>query len=98
MSDSLWPYELYCARLLHPWDSPGENAGVDCIAPLKEIFLHPGSEPLSIKLITMDYDFYVLHKKSSLELIIKKKKTLIKKKWKIFRSLPKKAYSWPTGN
>ena len=77
MSDSLWPYELYCARFLHPWDSPGENAGVDCIAPLKEIFPHPGSEPLSIKLITMDYDFDVLHKKSSLELIIKKKKTLI---------------------
>ena len=74
MSDSLWRYELYCARLLHPGDSPGENTEVDCIAPLKEIFPHPGIEPLSIKLITMDYDFDDLHKTSSLELIIIKKK------------------------
>ena len=100
MSDSLWPYELYPARLLHSWDSPSENAEMDCIACLKGIFPHPGIKPLSIKLITIDYD--VLHKNSSLELIIKTHKETknldLKKKWKRFKSLPKKTYTWPTDN
>ena len=30
MSDSLRPYELEPARLLHPWDFPGKNTGVGC--------------------------------------------------------------------
>ena len=30
MSDSLWPCGLYPARLLCPWDSPGNNTGVGC--------------------------------------------------------------------
>ena len=64
-----------------------------------------GIKPLSINLITMDYDFDILHKKSLLEFIIKniiikgnKQKNLIFKKWKRSRCLPKEAYSWPTGN
>ena len=28
MSDSLRPHRLQTTRLLHPWDSPGKNAGV----------------------------------------------------------------------
>ena len=30
VSDSLWPYGLWPARLLHPWDSPGMNTGMGC--------------------------------------------------------------------
>ena len=38
MSDSLRPLGLQPARLLHPWDSPGKNTGVDCHLLLQEIF------------------------------------------------------------
>ena len=38
MSDSLWPYGLYTARLLCPWDSPGKNTGVDWNFLLQGIF------------------------------------------------------------
>ena len=31
MSNSLWSYELYPARLLCPWDFPGKNTGVGCL-------------------------------------------------------------------
>ena len=30
ISNSLQPHRLSPARLLHPWDSPGKNTGVDC--------------------------------------------------------------------
>ena len=30
---SLWPYRLYPARFLCPWDSPGKNTGVGYHAP-----------------------------------------------------------------
>ena len=30
MSNSVWPHGLLPTRLLHPWDSPGKNTGVDC--------------------------------------------------------------------
>ena len=30
MSDSWWPHELWPARLLCPWRSPGKNTGVGC--------------------------------------------------------------------
>ena len=30
MSNSLWPHGLQPARLLCPWDSPGQNTGVGC--------------------------------------------------------------------
>ena len=43
MSDSLWPYGLWPARLLCPWDSPGKNTGVDFCALLQGIFLTQGS-------------------------------------------------------
>ena len=32
-------------RLLYPWDSPGNNTGVDCYAFLQEIFLTQGLNP-----------------------------------------------------
>ena len=38
MSDSLWPHGLEPARLLCPWDSPGENTGVGCHALLQGLF------------------------------------------------------------
>jgi len=42
MSDSVWPYGLYLARLPCPWDSPGKNTGVGCYALGQEIFLTQG--------------------------------------------------------
>ena len=30
MSDSVQPHGLQPTRLLHPWDSPGNNTGVGC--------------------------------------------------------------------
>src|SRR5574337_311826 len=30
MSDSVRPHRRKPTRLLHPWDSPGKNTGVDC--------------------------------------------------------------------
>ena len=30
MFDSVQSYELWSARLLYPWDSPGKNTGVGC--------------------------------------------------------------------
>ena len=30
VSNSLQPHRLYPTRLLHPWDSPGQNTGVGC--------------------------------------------------------------------
>ena len=44
MSDSLQPHGLCheLVRLLCPWDSPGENAGVGCHALLQGIFLTQG--------------------------------------------------------
>ena len=37
VSDSLWPHELYPARFLCPWNSPGKNTGVGCYALLQGI-------------------------------------------------------------
>ena len=45
MSDSLRPYSLQPARLLCPWNSPGENTGTGCHFLLQEIFLTQGSNP-----------------------------------------------------
>ena len=39
VSDSLQPQELKHARLLCPWDSPGNNTGVGCHFFLQRIFL-----------------------------------------------------------
>ena len=45
MSHSLWPHELQAARLLCPWDSPGQNTGVGSCSLLQEIFPTQGSNP-----------------------------------------------------
>ena len=42
MSYSLWPYGLKPARLLHPWNFPGQNTGVGCYFLLQGIFLIQG--------------------------------------------------------
>ena len=42
-SDSLRPCGLQPARLLCPWDSPGQNTGVACHALLQGIFLTQGT-------------------------------------------------------
>ena len=38
VSYSLWPYELWPARLLYPWNSPGKNTGARCHSLLQGIF------------------------------------------------------------
>ena len=45
VSDSLWPHELYPARLLCPWNSPGKNTGVGSHSLLQGNFLTQGSNP-----------------------------------------------------
>ena len=45
VSDSLQPHEVQPSRLLHPWDSPSKNTGVDCHFLLQGIFLIQGSNP-----------------------------------------------------
>ena len=42
MSDSLQPYGLKPPRLLCPWNSPGKNSWVGCLALLQRIFLAQG--------------------------------------------------------
>ena len=39
------PNELWPARLLCPWDSPGKNTAVDCHFLLQRTFLTQGSNP-----------------------------------------------------
>ena len=39
------PVVLHPTRLLHPWDSPGKNTGVDYHFLLQEIFQTQGSNP-----------------------------------------------------
>ena len=50
VSDSVPHHRLKPARLLCPWDFPGKNAGVGCLALLQGIFLtqesDPGIEPI----------------------------------------------------
>ena len=43
--DSLWPYGLWPARLLCPWDSPGKNTGESGHDLLQGIFPTQGSNP-----------------------------------------------------
>ena len=45
MSDSLQPHGLQPARLLCPWDFPGNNTGVGCHFLLQGIFPTQGSNP-----------------------------------------------------
>ena len=44
MSDSLWPHGLYS-----PWDSPGQNIGLDCCSLLQGIF--PTQDPTQVSCI-----------------------------------------------
>ena len=43
MSNSMWPYGLWPARLFCPWDFPGKHTGVGCHFLLQGIFLTQGS-------------------------------------------------------
>ena len=45
VSDSLRSHGLYPARLLCPWDLPGNNNGMGCHSLLQEVFLTQGSNP-----------------------------------------------------
>ena len=45
VSDSLQPYGLWPARLLHPWDFPGKNTAVSRRALVQGIFPTQGSNP-----------------------------------------------------
>ena len=45
VSNSLRPCGLWPTRLLHPWDCPSKNTGVDCLFLLQGISLTQGSKP-----------------------------------------------------
>ena len=45
MSNFLWPNGLYLARLLCPWNSPGQNTRVGSYFLLQGIFPNQGSYP-----------------------------------------------------
>ena len=45
VSNSLQPHELYSARLLCSWDSPGKNPGLGSHSLLQGIFLTQGLNP-----------------------------------------------------
>ena len=47
LSNSLQPHGLQPTRLLHPWDSPGKNAGVGSHALLQGNLPDPGIKPWS---------------------------------------------------
>ena len=51
MSDSLWPHGLEPARLLCPWNSPGQYTGVGCHFLLQEIFQTQGSNLSLLRLL-----------------------------------------------
>ena len=51
VSDSLWRYGLWPARLLCPWGSPGKNTGVGCHALLQGIFPTQGLNPSLLGLL-----------------------------------------------
>ena len=52
VSDSLQPYGLWPFRLLCPWDSPGKNTVVGCLAVIfQEIFPIQGSNPHLLHLL-----------------------------------------------
>jgi len=48
ISDFLWPYWLWRARLLYAWDSPGKNTGVGCHALLQGNLPDAGIESVSL--------------------------------------------------
>ena len=52
MSDSLQPYGLQPARLLCPWDFPGNNTGVGCRA-LQGVFPTQESNPRLLRLTAL---------------------------------------------
>ena len=62
VSDSLRPCGLYPARLLCPWDSPGQNTGVGCHALFQGIFLTHGLNPC---LLHCRWTFYHLSHQGS---------------------------------
>ena len=48
---SLWPHGLQPARLLCPWDFPGQHAGMGCQLLLQGIFPTQGSNPSLLYLL-----------------------------------------------
>ena len=56
ISNSLGCYGLQPARLLCPWDSPGKNTGVSCLALLQGIFPTQGSNLILLHLLHWQAD------------------------------------------
>ena len=55
---TLRPYGLYSASLLCPWNSPGENTGVDCLFPTPGNLPHPAIEPALLCLLHLAGGFF----------------------------------------
>ena len=58
VSNSLQPHGLQPARLLCPWDSPGNSTGVGCHALLQRIFPTQGSNPSVLHLPALAGRFF----------------------------------------
>ena len=61
VSDSLWPHELWPARLFCPWDFPGKNTGMGCHFLLQEIFQIQRLNPHLLCLLQWQADSSPLH-------------------------------------
>ena len=65
MSDSLKPCGLQPARLLCPWNFPGENTGVGCHFLLQGIFLTQGLNPHLLCLLHCRWILYWMSHRGS---------------------------------
>ena len=61
MSDSLQPRGQQPARLLHPWNFPGKNAGVSSHFFLPGDLPNPGMEPVSLESPELAGGFFYYH-------------------------------------
>ena len=55
---TLRPYRRYSASLLCPWNSPGENTGVDCLFPTPGNLPHSAIEPALLCLLRLAGGFF----------------------------------------
>ena len=60
LSDSAQLHGLQPARLLRPWDSPGNSTGVGCHALLQGTLLTQGSNPHLLRLLRYQADSFPL--------------------------------------
>ena len=90
VSDSLQPHGQWPARLLHPWNFPGKNAGVGSHFFLPEALPNQGMEPVSLESPELAGGFFYYHTtwKAQYQRISEEHK-LIPERSEIKRKVPK---------